>query len=48
MVLRPLHEDGISRPQLARALSIYPVELDQLMFGLLSADTHGRFHETLP
>lgn len=40
-VLTALHEDGISRNRLASELSIYPTELDQLLFGLVMTGIEG-------
>ena len=40
-VLAALHEDGIGRAQLAKMLSIYTSELDQLLFGLVMTSIEG-------
>lgn len=40
-VLAAFHEDGISRGQIAKALSIFSTELDQLMFGLVMTGIDG-------
>jgi Zn-dependent peptidase ImmA (M78 family) len=40
-VLAALQEDGINRSQLAKSLSLYPSELDQLFFGLVMTGIEG-------
>jgi Zn-dependent peptidase ImmA (M78 family)/DNA-binding XRE family transcriptional regulator len=40
-VLAALHEDGIGRAQLAKMLSLYTSELDQLLFGLVMTSIEG-------
>jgi Zn-dependent peptidase ImmA (M78 family)/DNA-binding XRE family transcriptional regulator len=40
-VLAALHHDGISRSHLAKMLSVYPFELDELLFGLVMTGIEG-------
>jgi Zn-dependent peptidase ImmA (M78 family)/DNA-binding XRE family transcriptional regulator len=40
-VLAALHQEGISRSHLAKMLTIYPFELDQLLFGLVMTSIDG-------
>jgi Zn-dependent peptidase ImmA (M78 family)/DNA-binding XRE family transcriptional regulator len=40
-VLAALHQDGISRSHLAKMLTVYPSELDQLLFGLVMTSVEG-------
>src|SRR5205823_228681 len=41
------HHDGISRNQLARMLTLYQSELDQLLFGLVMTGVEGGRHTTI-
>lgn len=45
-VLAALHQDGINRTHLARLLTLYQFELDQLLFGLVMTGIEGGRHNT--
>jgi Zn-dependent peptidase ImmA (M78 family)/DNA-binding XRE family transcriptional regulator len=47
-VLAALYEDGVSRAQMARALSVPPSELEQLLYGLAMTSITGRRSQSLP
>ncbi len=46
-VLAALHEYGVSRNGLAKLLTIYPFELDQLLFGLVMTSIDGGRQKTV-